>query len=89
MKRFRVLTLLLPTLAGAAAVAVPHRTSLRQQGVTFKVNASVQARSAAPGRRLDPIALPDLSGPLLEGYRRPDGWMFAPVRNTVLPAPAP
>ncbi len=188
MKRFRVLALLLPTLMGAAAWAVPYRTSLRQQDVTFDVNAtdegsiqllqvrakrgrrsyqpvkqeligqvvqasagdlngdghpelvvsvrsvgsgsygSVQAWSAGPGRSLDPIALPDLSGPLLEGYlgndrfeltpqgllrrfplhksgdpranpsggqreilyalqRGPDGWVFAPVRSTLLPAP--
>jgi hypothetical protein len=190
MNRVQVLALLLPALAGAAAWAVPYRASLRQQGVTFDVNAtdegsiqllqvrakrgrqtyrpvkqeligqvveanaadlngdghpelvvsvrsvgsgsygSVQAWSATPGRGLAPIALPDLSGPLLEGYRGhdsfvltprglarrfplykpgdtranpsggqreilyalqrgPDGLVFAPVRNTLLPAQAP
>jgi len=188
MKRCRMLALLLPSLMGTAGWAVPYRTSLRQQDVTFAVNAtdegsiqllqvrarrgkrsyrpvkqeligqvvqanagdlngdgypelvasvrsvgsgsygSVQAWSAGSGRDLDPIALPDLSGPLLEGYlghdrfeltpqgllrrfplyksgdsqanpsggqreilyalqRGPAGWVFAPVRSTLLPAP--
>ncbi|MEB3156847.1 MAG: PliI family lysozyme inhibitor of I-type lysozyme [Cyanobacteriota bacterium] len=150
MKRFRVLALLLPTLVGAAAWAVPYRASLRQQDVTFEINAtdegsiqllqvrakrgrrpyrpvkqeligqvveanaadldgdghpelvvsvrsvgsgsygSVQAWSAGPGRRLEPIALPDLSGPLLEGYQGHDRFELTPrglVRRFPLYAP--
>ncbi|MFN9548423.1 MAG: PliI family lysozyme inhibitor of I-type lysozyme [Cyanobacteriota bacterium] len=129
MKHAQVLPLLLSTvLGGAVALAVPYRVTLRQQDVTFAVNATdegsiqllqvrakrgarayrpvkqeligqvveakakdlngdghpelvvivrsvgsgsyggVQAWSAGPGPALDPISLPELSGPLLEGY---------------------
>lgn len=188
MKRFPGLPLLLSTLLGAAAWAVPFRATLREQGVTFDVTATdegsiqllqvrakrgatayrpvkqeligqvvdakakdlngdghpelvvmvrsvgsgsyggLQAWSAGPGRALEPIPLPDLSGPLLEGYMGHDtfaltpagltrrfplyrpgdtqaratggqreivyaleqganGWLFKPVRSTLLPAP--
>ncbi|MFM1799667.1 MAG: hypothetical protein RLZZ117_1945 [Cyanobacteriota bacterium] len=55
---------------------------------------SVQAWSAGPDRRLNPIALPNLSGPLLEGYLGHDaftltnGLAFTPARATLSPARA-
>ena len=138
MKRFQVLPLLLSSLLGGAALAVPFRTTLRQQDVTFDVIAtdegsiqllqvkakrggrayrpvkqeligqvvdakagdlngdghpelvvmvrsvgsgsygSVQAWSAGLGRALEPITLPDLSGPLLEGYMGHDTFALSP-----------
>ena len=138
MKRVQVLPLLLSSLLGAAALAVPFRATLRQQDVTFDINATdegsiqllqvrakrgrrayrpvkqeligqvvdakagdlnsdghpelvvmvrsvgsgsyggVQAWSAGLGRTLEPITLPDLSGPLLEGYMGHDSFELSP-----------
>ncbi len=138
MKRFQLLPLLLSSAVGAAALAVPYRATLRQQEVTFDINATdegsiqllqvrakrgrrayrpvkqeligqvvdakaadlnsdghpelvvmvrsvgsgsyggVQAWSAGPGRALEPITLPDLSGPLLEGYMGHDSFELSP-----------
>jgi hypothetical protein len=137
MKRFLLLPLLLATALGAAAWAVPFRATLRQQGVTFEVNATdegsiqllqvkakrgrqafrrvkqeligqvveaqardlngdgrpelvvmvrsvgsgsyggVQAWSAGQGPALEPITLPELSGPLLEGYLGHDSFSLS------------
>lgn len=134
MRRFLVLPLLLSSVLGAAALAVPYRATLREQDATFDVIATdegsiqllqvrakrggrpyrpvkqeligqvveakaidlnadghpelvvsvrsagsgsyggVQAWSAGTGRSLEPITLPDLSGPLLEGYMGHDSF---------------
>jgi hypothetical protein len=138
MKQFLVLPLLLCTVLGASALAVPYRATLRLRDVTFDLNASdegsiqllqvrakrggrpyqtvkqeligqvvdaktqdlnddgqpelvvivrsvgsgsyggVQAWSAGPGPILEPITLPDLSGPLLEGYMGHDTFDLTP-----------
>lgn len=134
MRRVVLLPLLLATVLGSAALAVPYRATLRQQDVTFELNATdegpiqllqvkaqkgrqayrpvkqeligqvvdakardlnadghpelvvmvrsvgsgsyggVQAWRAGDGRVLEPITLPDLSGPLLVGYMGHDSF---------------